>query len=497
MNNFICNLKNKIFYKSLNKYNALLNAIYYLKVDKVNELLNKLTNNEIKNDLLNQVFKHLSLKKTSKEYLTIEQICHTSFDSKSTDKIIAVQLMLNILESICLKFPFLIDEKIYEIPNLFEIEQIIEILNKYNLNLPKCYFCNSDNQYNLIKSMCDCNIYNHIECLTNYIINNIECEKCKKKYEFYNNSSNKIQFPKQNIYYDFNNLQYIKIKLKDKFKSLYYAKINFQVELVEKILNSLNSIEFQQYIEQYNHIFIQTCIISEEIKINNLFLVKYENINKYQCCINKIDISFGPFIFCKNIYSPIGSGYTLTNNIENHNKYSLLLSINMNYNLMQNTEQIKLYDSNNLLFGYSKKPIDNLNWMYFSLIKSNMIGTNITISFCKKILLEENNFCFKLQMQEIYTIKVNITNPILYGDHSECNICLENVNKQNIYITPCGHLFHLNCIFDYLEFNNKLYLIHSYCTETFLNGKQSCCNTKKIKKFNCPCCNYNIIASYN
>jgi len=78
-----------------------------------------------------------------------------------------------------------------------------------------------------------------------------------------------------------------------------------------------------------------------------------------------------------------------------------------------------------------------------------------------------------------------------YGNENECNICLDSITDINDkFITPCGHLFHMNCINIYLDKNNLLYPIFEQCT-------QFCCNSRKVKNFNCVVCKKMIIANKN
>ena len=132
-------------------------------------------------------------------------------------------------------------------------------------------------------------------------------------------------------------------------------------------------------------------------------------------------------------------------------------------------------------------------WLSFKKIKSELIGTEIRIVFSKKRQLtkeqeEQVRRSFtRIPRDIVYEINVKIPELMQYGDKSDCNICLDAVeDEKNRYISPCGHLFHLNCIFKYLETKNLLYPTHPQC----LNR---CCNAKKIKPFECVVCK-NIIS---
>jgi len=84
--------------------------------------------------------------------------------------------------------------------------------------------------------------------------------------------------------------------------------------------------------------------------------------------------------------------------------------------------------------------------------------------------------------EEIFRIKVKIPELIQYGDTKNCSICLEQASDPtNKYISPCGHLFHLDCILRYLEYKDLLYPMHLRCGDR-------CCRARKIKPFECIVC---------
>jgi hypothetical protein len=238
---------------------------------------------------------------------------------------------------------------------------------------------------------------------------------------------------------------------------------------------------------------------AEYFKINELFSIKCNNLLKYQCRV-KMENYFGSFMWCGNMSSPTGSGYVLTNNnLKAEVKYALNLYLIMNDELFRETDFIDLYNCENFLMGYNVSSINSQFWSTSKLIDPKFIGTDITVIFSKKKALSEKeealvrkNFS-RIPRQEIYTIKIKIQDLIQYGDKTDCNICLESVNSDNDkYITPCGHLFHLKCIFEYLESKDELYPLHSQCARVYPNGNQSCCNARKIKIFNCPSCNQKV-----
>jgi hypothetical protein len=89
----------------------------------------------------------------------------------------------------------------------------------------------------------------------------------------------------------------------------------------------------------------------------------------------------------------------------------------------------------------------------------------------------------ELKIYNLYSIYIKIPKLKQYGDLNNCNICFDEVNEKNKYITPCGHLFHINCIFTYFKSNHLLENI---------NCSENCCNTMKIKQYECIVCRYKI-----
>ena len=61
-----------------------------------------------------------------------------------------------------------------------------------------------------------------------------------------------------------------------------------------------------------------------------------------------------------------------------------------------------------------------------------------------KVIVSEDDF------ERLKTINFTEENKVLYKD-KDCNICIENYNQnESIKVLPCGHLFHLDCIKNWL-----------------------------------------------
>lgn len=231
-------------------------------------------------------------------------------------------------------------------------------------------------------------------------------------------------------------------------------------------------------------------------QISNLLIQKSIDCMDYSCSTD-INISFGKYIWCGNMNSPTGSGFTLTNSDKTdiygpQYKYMLYLNLKFNLKLKIDAEFIDIYSHDGFLFNYNIQPLKGKYTCFTNLNTiEDAFGTELKIVFSKKKKLtkEEQNIVnkrmFRIPREEIYSFKVKIPELKQFGDTENCNICLENVD-ENKYISPCGHLLHMNCIFNYLESKELLYEMHPNCL-------YHCCGAKKIKPFECVVCKTLII----
>ena len=220
----------------------------------------------------------------------------------------------------------------------------------------------------------------------------------------------------------------------------------------------------------------------------------------YECKITA-KLCRGNYTWCGNEFAPRGYGFTLKlpsdDNKQNdhleHKQYLIQLNIKINPVLLRDAEFYDIYDSTGFLTNYSTKELKEEmkpRWVF----ADNLIGTKLEIVFSKKkqILSEKEKYIInseygryngRLYCEQLFKINISIPNLKQYGDTKDCAICLQNVsNETDKYISPCGHLFHLGCIFQYLEHNNKLYPLVQRCRNTW------CCGARKVKPFECPVC---------
>jgi hypothetical protein len=272
-----------------------------------------------------------------------------------------------------------------------------------------------------------------------------------------------------------------------------FSELNKAIEsndysMIQQILDTMNHEQFEMY---YHNEYENIVKISEpEI----CALLCYKKRYFYYNADTELKLSYGTYIWCGNMNSPTGSGYTLctsTESISDHKKttYMLLLKIKMNDYLVNDVTFIDIYNNVGRLLQSNKENIVNNIYIFFNEIKQDMIDTEFEIVFSRPKQLVDRERHWIIPQVKIYSIKIKIENITIFGDIDNCNICLDSVFNFNSdtdkYISPCGHLFHLNCIINYLDNANLLYEIHPYCKRPY---PLDCCNTRKIKQFNCPTC---------
>lgn len=224
-------------------------------------------------------------------------------------------------------------------------------------------------------------------------------------------------------------------------------------------------------------------------------------INKYNSFITHT-ITYGSYTWCTNPYCKFGSGFFL-NNINNDVQNSNILHKNGCYKgniinihilfsskLHNDTDVIHIYKKNNELIHYS---VNISNIVYTQKIKMDNFDKNeqLRIEFRKYLPKTQTDMkWFKPSKEEtIHTDIFNVSSLLEFGNTKDCNICLSTVDDNNKYITECGHLFHLSCMFEHFEKNNLLHETHENCHRCNDYSGYYC---KKPLSFNCIVCNKHI-----
>ncbi len=204
-----------------------------------------------------------------------------------------------------------------------------------------------------------------------------------------------------------------------------------------------------------------------------------------------IGTSYGRFLYCTNEKSDM-KGYTLSvstvNQNDDNNNYELMVYLNFEFNeeLMYDSNWYGIYyDTTCLTDGLVETNCIN------TLIKinANMFGKELKIVFLQKDTCIDENGEEYMNEKEAYCTTMIIPELKIYGDDIDCNICLENVDPlYNRYITPCGHLFHMDCIYRYFLSKKLLYTPNFEC----MIPRLCSCGGLKVKRFKCTVCNGHI-----
>ena len=201
-------------------------------------------------------------------------------------------------------------------------------------------------------------------------------------------------------------------------------------------------------------------------------------------CDISSNISVGNFDWCnkypgKWILSP-------NNNIlQPEKRIKISLFITVNHLLRENTNFIYIHNMNNYWTHQTKNSPSNCFNMTLKIHKEN-IGSNIIIQFFKNPSgntdgYSERPFDFKNNLQLTHEIIYNVSDIRIYGEDTDCNICLDKVEEPVKYVSPCGHLFHMGCIWDHIIFKRMFRLNY---------GCLICTHQEQIPtNFTCPVCN--------
>lgn len=454
------------------KYKEFCNAVYNLQPEKVKEILENFNladyKNIFPNDLLSDIFTYLTdrkIHKTKKNEISLK-IVKIGYGKNYN---FCEKLFLEIIEIICIKFFHLINYDAYQIAKKCHIKSLHDLLKKYYTGDEEnkiCVNCKKKSFELLINLPCSCKEeYIHFECLVNIVSHcGNYCNKCSGNFGSVKENG-LIHFPKLNIYHKFPSYTFINDD--DIFKKLTYACAFIQVERVTELLNTLNNEEFKKFIDKKAKEEPYVFVINEldnttslqkklpsylnfdvykerHIKINNLLHEKYIIFMEY-ICKTDIKVYFGKYSYKNEI------GYTITNYENCLCQYMLYINLEYNLKLKTDANCISIYSQNEKkIYNKLINKIEEKELTIFIKLddNENKFGTELKIIFSKKDLNKSDN------LKIVYTTFIKIPELKILGNTEQCNICLENVNLENKFITPCGHLFHDDCNIQYLKSKN-------------------------------------------
>jgi len=200
-----------------------------------------------------------------------------------------------------------------------------------------------------------------------------------------------------------------------------------------------------------------------------------------------IKISVGPYAWCGNSHDGEKSGYHLAKNVDPRQfgsypekEVKIMLSFDIPYDLIDKIRFIQIYDETGFLVNYNTKKIEKDYKCTFKVIKS-MCGTKLKICYDVPIPQEKTRILRRIKTETIREEHITIPDICIKGD-VDCAICMSQIINDKIYISQCQHVFHIDCLWKYLECSQYLNPIADRC-KRFL-----CDHIEKPKPFPCPVC---------
>jgi hypothetical protein len=208
-----------------------------------------------------------------------------------------------------------------------------------------------------------------------------------------------------------------------------------------------------------------------------------EQKNEYSAIISN-GIYYSSYDWCGNNYDGDRSGTYLSINAEKNfstkkgNTFVAEILIKMNDTLFENTDIIHFYDDNDN-FRYQSKSISSTKYREAFTIDDIDSFKSLTVKFLK-ISGTTGKLLPRATFETIYADTVQI-NHIKIREYEECSICFDEIKENDIYVGKCNHIFHLKCIYSYLEKSGRLCELSRRC-------KEWCKHSKKPISFECPMC---------
>ena len=195
----------------------------------------------------------------------------------------------------------------------------------------------------------------------------------------------------------------------------------------------------------------------------------------------KCTVNYGPYEWCSNVSE---SGCFLTNKKDVSNKLMIKIEFNLPQELLDKIDAIECYDSTGFLAQYTYwKLLPNTKLFYEAHNGLDSQNTDILIKYVKNLPRKNNRRLSRPPTNIIYSEKILTPQLSPHGCNDstklDCSICLEKCH--DMFISSCGHSFHIQCLWEYLETNKKLIPLSEHCFNY-------CEHEEKTNSFNCPIC---------
>ena len=325
-------------------------------------------------------------------------------------------------------------------PNYMNVPQYLGNKN-LNYNYKKASSFNSNKIYN----------NNHFDDFTNLNLkkyNYINDNEEKRKNNYYNNKDNNNYY--MSVDNDFENFKYENVRKSNNKKRKDYN--NYEHEY-HKRENNINNIE--------RHNIIENNILNPQRQNNNI----YQRSSSHQIMNNTNDNFFGNFFRnCGVEFEPFSQSKISYNqnymNNNNNNNFNSIINRNQRNDFELSIDPF--FDDFN--FFYIGNPFSrrHFNDNFSSNFRSHnlfehiieMLQRNLELAEKKKHPSTSKNALKKLKKFPM-SKKFCKTNDKGQLEFPNCCICLSEINSgENTVLLPCGHLFHKDCCFTWLNKNN-------------------------------------------
>ncbi len=140
----------------------------------------------------------------------------------------------------------------------------------------------------------------------------------------------------------------------------------------------------------------------------------------------------------------------------------LFLKLNSSFRLILYETFLRIFV--NIFYGIvSLEKISNISSIFYILSYSNFVFLLLKLYSTEYIQLI-NNRVYPTMIIKIESERIEDTEEI-------CSICLEQLKYTEVYKTKCGHMFHIECIKNYININNFTEVNCPNCRQEILSNR--------------------------
>lgn len=197
----------------------------------------------------------------------------------------------------------------------------------------------------------------------------------------------------------------------------------------------------------------------------------------------KTTVSFGQWGWCglAPVGGKLGHNLSLVPAFEvspGPQPYRYNINIKMNDELFAVCDQIHL-KRDGFCLQYTTKTLNQHEVMEF-VCEDKYAGETIDVVFLQNVPTPGHDPWKRIPTKPLLNMQIVLPALKILGDQEICVICMDAATEMK-YISPCGHLFHLKCIFQYLDHAKLLIKKSEMCSKY-------CHHSNTPKAFACPVC---------